>query len=135
MKTNKTMVAMLMGITLFSFVATTQAQYTATGADGITASPKARELIDRQTGVSTAPAAPAKAMACAQCKDEYVTRTDLTARGVNKPTVTAVRHLCGGCETSWVVTGSGKTQKSTAVHSCTAGETSGASCCAAKTAS
>src|SRR5689334_9024257 len=57
-----------------------------------------------------------KPMSCAKCKDEYVTRTDWTARGVSKPATVAIRHLCKACGNEWVVSGHGKAKTTTALH-------------------
>jgi hypothetical protein len=70
-----------------------------------------------------------KPMSCAKCKDEYVTRTDWTARGANKPTVTVANHLCGGCGNEWVVSGHGKAKTSTAAHTCTSCGAASLACC------
>jgi hypothetical protein len=134
MKTNsKIMVAVLSAFAAFSFATATQAQYRATGGDGITASPKLREILDNRA--VTPPVAAVKApMACALCKDEFVTRTDTTARGAIKPTVTVAKHLCNSCETRTVVKGQGKAQTTSSTQSCRAGETAGPACCAPRTA-
>lgn len=123
-----TVTAILMGIALTAFAAPVQAQYRATGDDGITASPKHREVLDARKAAVAAPKA-VKKMACASCKDEVVTRVDYTARGVNKPTITAVKHLCDGCETSLKVVGHGKAAKSVATHSCSKSNDGKADCC------
>ena len=43
--TNKTLIAALAGIVLFSFASPVQAQYNAVGDDGICASPKVRQML------------------------------------------------------------------------------------------
>jgi predicted RNA-binding Zn-ribbon protein involved in translation (DUF1610 family) len=68
-------------------------------------------------------------MSCAMCKDEYVTRTDSTARGANKPAITVASHLCGGCGNEWVVSGHGKAKTSTSVHKCTSCGAESMACC------
>jgi hypothetical protein len=68
-------------------------------------------------------------MPCGMCKDEYVTRTDSTARGANKPAITVATHLCGGCGNEWVVSGHGKAKITTAVHTCTSCGAESLACC------
>jgi hypothetical protein len=68
-------------------------------------------------------------MSCGRCKNEYVTRTDWTARGANKPTITVASHLCGGCGNEWVVSGHGKAKISTAAHTCTSCGAESLACC------
>jgi hypothetical protein len=68
-------------------------------------------------------------MSCSKCKDEYVRHVDYTARGVNKPTVVIVRHLCDGCGNEWVTAGHGKAKTTTAVHVCSGCGAEGAACC------
>jgi hypothetical protein len=70
-----------------------------------------------------------KPMSCAKCRDQYVSRADGTARGANKPAVTVAKHLCAGCENTWVVSGHGKAKASTAVHTCTSCGAESLACC------
>ena len=130
MKTNKALIALLTSIALFSITAAANAQYKATGTDGVTASPKLREMINSRAGLAAVPAAPAEAMSCSSCKDEYTTRTDATARGAFKPTVRVVTHLCAGCETTVKTIGVGKASTSVATHKCNTGPANDANCCA-----
>ncbi len=74
-------------------------------------------------------------MPCAKCKDEYVTRTDWTARGANKPTITLASHLCRGCGNEWVVSGHGKAKTSTAAHTCTSCGAESLACCSSSKSS
>jgi len=76
-----------------------------------------------------------KPMSCAKCKDEYITRTDSTARGVYKPTAITVRHLCEACGNDWVVSGHGKAKTSTAIHKCTSCGADSLACCNTKAGS
>ena len=70
--TNKTLIAALAGIAMFAFTSSVLAQYKPTGDDGITASPKARALLDeRKARLNTAVAAVAS-MPCPKCKDVWV---------------------------------------------------------------
>ncbi len=73
-----------------------------------------------------------KPMSCGKCKDEYVTRTDWTARGVNKPAAITARHLCEACGNEWVVAGHGKAKTSTALHKCTSCGVESLACCNTK---
>jgi hypothetical protein len=97
MKTNTSdKIARLAGFTLSiallaGAIATAVAGETSTGKGGATL------LLKPQAFVS----APARtAMSCPTCKDEYVTRKDLSARGATKPVQLIERHLCPGCETT-----------------------------------
>jgi len=126
MKTYKTLMAGLTGMALL--VGAAQAQYQATGNDGITASPKAREAIDKRAGTSARTAAPMN-HACATCKDEFVTRVDASAKGAVKPTVLVAKHLCAGCETAVTTQGQSKASREVITHKCSSG---GTACCAAK---
>jgi hypothetical protein len=129
--TSKTIIAAFAGMALFFGAA--QAQYTATGNDGITASPKLRELINSRTGSSAPSVMPAGAKhACAMCKYEVVTRVDSTARGAVKPTITVAKHLCPGCETTISTAGTGKASRDVVTHKCSAGGAESATCCALK---
>jgi hypothetical protein len=133
MKTTTTMMAAIVSMALFAGAA--YAQYRTTADDGITASPKLRERIAAGAGISTQAAAPA-AHRCAMCKDEYTTRVDQTAKGVVKPAVLFVKHLCPGCETTISVQGQGKATQNVVAHKCAAESASccpaGNACCAEK---
>ena len=125
MKTTKTLIAATLGLALFAGAA--YAQFKATGDDGITASPKLREMLTAQSGIPSQPAlAP---HGCATCKDEYTTRVDATAKGLVKPTVLTSKHLCPTCKTTASVQGQGKAAQNVAEHKCTA---EAAACCAPK---
>jgi|SRR6185437_241211 len=122
MKTTTTLIAAIAGMALFAGAA--YAQYKATGDDGITASPKLREMITAST-ISAQPAAAEHN--CTMCKDQYTSRVDQTAKGVIKPTVLVAKHLCPGCETTVSLRGQGKAAQNLVTHTCTA---KSASCCA-----
>src|SRR5690348_1385520 len=120
MKTNRNLAAVLTGIALLSFVGTTQAQYKATGDDGITAAPKVRQLLDeRRAAAAVAAAADHKEMACPKCKDKITGRVDYTARGATRPVVQVTTHLCDGCGVERIVAGVGKTRTEIVAHKCT----------------
>src|SRR5215472_14966414 len=84
-------------ILLAGTIAGAVAANTTTGKGGAT------QLMNVPAQTSTA----ARAMSCPQCKDQYVTRQDLSARGAIKPTVVIQRHLCPGCSTTLTTAGSG----------------------------
>lgn len=69
-------------------------------------------------------------MSCAKCKDEYSKRVDWSARGINKPSVLVVKHLCAGCETTVATVGHGKAKRDVATHKCTSCGAAESSCCA-----
>jgi len=122
--TRKTSLALFIGVALFSFLSA-QAQYVATGDDGITASPKVRQALSAQA--QPASIAGKTEMSCPQCKDQLVPSSDVTLRGAHRSPVLVAKHLCGACTTRMQVTGTGKAATTTATHSCSAG--SKASCC------
>ena len=70
-----------------------------------------------------------KPMSCGNCKDEYVSRVDLSARGAHKPTIRVAKHLCGSCANEWVVTGHGKAKRDVATHKCTSCDAESVACC------
>lgn len=61
--TNKTLIAALAGIVLFSFASPVQAQYNAVGDDGICASPKFRQMLTENKS---------RAIAADQSKDMFL---------------------------------------------------------------
>jgi len=61
--TNKTLIAALAGIALFSFASPVQAQYNAVGDDGICASPKVRQMLTENKS---------RAIAADQSKDMFL---------------------------------------------------------------
>lgn len=130
MKTT-TIIAALTGIALFSFAGPVQAQYKTTGEDGITASPKHRQVLDEYNKTHQILPGPAEIqkMSCPKCKDRVTTRTDYTARGANKPVIQVVTHLCSGCGTEWKTTGHGRAKQSVATHTCTGCGAENMACC------
>ncbi len=88
-------------------------------ADGITAPPKTQELLNsyNRTPAVASPAA-MSTMKCGMCRNELTTRTDYTARGATKPTVTVATHACNMCDTQLKTIGVGKAAKTIAVHAC-----------------
>jgi len=67
-----------------------------------------------------------KPMACANCKDRFISVPDTDTRGAgaralvttDAPTRIIVKHLCGSCANKWVVKGHGKAKTSVPVHNC-----------------
>ena len=132
-KGNNTM-ARLTGITvgmaLFAVIGAANAQFKPAVDDGIAASPKLRQQLDERSAWRNTATAPVASMSCPKCKDEYSTRTDLTARGANKPTVVVARHLCGGCDTTIAVGGGhGKTKYDVVTHTCNSCGAASLACC------
>ncbi len=68
-------------------------------------------------------------MSCPTCKDQYVIRRDVTARGVKPTTQILQRHLCGGCDTRLTTVGAGKARQAVPVHNCTMNTGSDFACC------
>ena len=126
-----TIIAALAGVALFSLAGSAQAQYKATGDDGITASPKHQQFLDEYKKNHSPAPAPAEIaqMPCPKCKDKVTTRVDYTARGANKPVIRVVTHRCPGCGTDWIVTGHGKAKQSVATHKCTSCGAETVACC------
>jgi len=89
-------------------------------AQGTAASPKLRESLGNfyQHHAVIAVPVEAQAMNCPMCKDELMTRTDYTARGAIKPTVTVATHACKMCGTQLKTVGVGKSAKTIAIHGC-----------------
>ncbi len=81
----------------------------------------AQLLIANSAPTVTVAAAAAQPMACPQCKDEFTSRVDTTARGAIKPVVTVQKHLCGTCKTSLKTAGVGKNATQVAIHTCSMG--------------
>ena len=128
--------ARLTGITvaialLTGIAGSVQAQYRAIGDDGITASPKTRQLLDDYKRNHTPAAAPVDIpqMACPKCKDKVAKKIDWTARGANKSTILVATHLCDGCGTEWNVVGHGKAKVAVAAHKCTGCGAESLACC------
>ena len=115
---------------LFIIAGPAFAQYQPTGADGITASPKLRQVLDERHRNEAIPVQPEVAkMACPKCTDSVTMRVDYTARGANKPTVPIVTHGCTGCENTIATTGIGKAATTVAIHKCTGCGAENLACC------
>jgi len=138
---NKT--ARLTGITIAvaMFAGLAQAQYKPTGDDGITASPRLRQMLNERNRVPATQPAPSdyKPMSCAKCKDVWVSSVDSFAKPAKvmmsgfKPTVTTAKHLCNGCDTRITVTGLSKaTRRNVALHKCSSCGAETLACCNTK---
>ena len=118
-------------IALLLFAATAMGQYKPTGDDGITASPKVRQMLNERKPASPGVAVRSDSgtMPCAKCKDEYVKRIDWAARGATKPAILVVKHLCDSCETTFSVEGVGKAKHDVATHKCSTYGAENLACC------
>ena len=136
MKTKtSTGVAVLAGIVLFAIASPAQVRYTATGDDGITASPKVRAQLNEHATRSATVATTAPEMACPKCKNESIARPVRNAKGAQflaaggVPTEKITRHLCPSCETTITVAGTGKAKHDVAVHKCVSCGAEYLACC------
>lgn len=131
MKKTNMLIAVMAGIALSMFASSAFAQYKATGDDGITASPKARQFLDEYNRNHSPAPAPAEVaqMPCPKCNDQVTQQVDETARGANKPIKTISTHLCDGCGTDWKVYGVGRTKHFVAIHKCTSCGSENFACC------
>jgi hypothetical protein len=118
-------------IALFLFAVPAIGQYKPTGDDGITASPKVRQMLNERKLASPGVVARSNSdtMPCAKCKDEYVKRTDWAARGATKPAILVVKHLCDSCETTFLVAGVGKGKHDVAARKCSSYGVENLACC------
>jgi hypothetical protein len=104
---------------LLGFSGSATAGYNATGADGITASPKVRQLLtEQQRSDSKSGTLASNPMQCPMCQNKVTTRIDNSARGAAKPVIQVVKHLCNACGTNWKVAGVGKNRAAVASHTC-----------------
>ena len=133
--TNKTLIAALAGIALFSFASPAQAQYKTVGDDGIAASPKVRSMMMKPI-TSPADVAGLKdgdmvAMACSKCKTIMVTHVN-TEKGHIKTATTVPADMCPGCEQKFTVVGEGKEKHNVVTHVCKKCGSTDAFCCVMK---
>ena len=125
-------------IATFAAAFSADAQYTPTGDDGITASPRLRQQLNDRSARSAPVIAAMPSMSCPKCKDAWVTLTDTTSKGagaraiVGQATTRVARHLCDGCATDWTVLGTGKGTRTVAAHKCTGCGAENLACCAPK---
>lgn len=110
------------------------AQYSPTGKDGITASPRLRKQLDEGRTRFTN-AATRSPMACEKCKDTWVSQKVTETKGVGSRVMTGdsikrvSKHLCDGCQTDWKVVGSGKSKHLASTHTCSERGSSNMACC------
>lgn len=134
--TRLSLTATIVALAALTMVSRADPQYTPTGNDGITASPKVRaQLADRAARPSLN--STATVMACAKCQDAFVSMADTDAKGLGARTLLAkgpatkiaAKHLCEGCATTITVTGNGKAKHDVVTHTCGAGTLA---CCGGK---
>ena len=130
---------LVIALALFAGVAgEVKAQYKAVGDDGIAASPRLRQMLNDRKGSAATVSPTVASMPCPKCKDVWVTSVDSFAKPAKvmmsgfKPTVSTVKHLCAGCETSIVRKGHGKQGKDEIVHVCRDGGAESLACCTTK---
>jgi hypothetical protein len=120
----------------FAAVVPASGQYKPTGADGITASPKARAQLNERKAPTTLVSATAPAMGCPKCKDAWVAQADPSAKGgrvlMGQTTKLVARHLCEGCGADITTTGVGKSKQAVAAHNCTGCGSENLACCGPK---
>ena len=136
--TNKTLLAALASIALFSFASPAQAQFKPAGDDGIAASPKVRSMMMKPI-TSPADVAGLKdgdmvAMACPKCKTIMVTHVN-TQKGHIKTATTVPEDVCPGCEQKFTVVGEGKDKHNVITHVCKKCGSTDAFCCVMRTGS
>ena len=125
-------------IATLAAVAPANAQYRATGDDGITASPKARAQLDERRARSASAVTAETAMSCTKCQDIWVAQADTNSKGsgsralLGQATRLVVKHKCDGCGTEWSVAGTGKTKQAVATHKCTGCGAENLACCSGK---
>ncbi len=128
MKTTKhILTATLAGIALLSFVG----QMTASDTSGIAASPRVLQQISERPNAFTVAVTSSDTMPCSKCDNQYVTRTDPSARGAVKLTK-VVQHTCPACQTTLTAQGQGKARQQAATHTCTAVASDTMPCCGMK---
>jgi hypothetical protein len=132
---NKTPLAALLAIALFSFAGPAQAQYKPVGDDGIAASPKVRSMmmkpITSPEDVAGLKDGDMVAMACPKCKTVMVTHVN-TQKGHIKTATTGPADICPGCEQKFTVVGEGKAKHNVVTHMCKKCGSTDAFCCVMK---
>ena len=114
------------------------AQYKPTGDDGITASPRLRAQLNERAARPANLVAAEPAMACAKCKDAWVTQADNSPKGLGARTLMGApgklvaSHLCLGCGADMAVTGTGKAKQTVASHKCSSCGAADLACCSTK---
>jgi hypothetical protein len=122
-------------VAILMTAALANAQYRATGDDGITASPKLRAQLNERRTSATPASTTLVTMACAKCKDGWVAVGDTASKGsgartlIGQTTRLIAKHLCDGCGAEWNVAGTGKGKQAVASHKCTACGAENLACC------
>ena len=134
MKTNL-LCAIITAVAALTFASAAYGGYNPVGADGITASPRLRQMLnERPASVGTATvAAPAKT--CPKCADVRTVKVSPQAKGSEMMMgvkQVSYRHACIGCDTKLNVVGEGKAKHQVATHNCTAKIANNLDCCASK---
>jgi hypothetical protein len=124
-------------IAAFAFTSSANAQYKPTGDDGITASPKVRQVLnERKASLASAKTVALPAMSCPKCADVRTVQRNPQAKGGQILAGTAnqvvFKHTCTACDVKWTVVGGGKGKHSVATHTCTADVPNNLTCCASK---
>ena len=134
MKTNL-LCTITTAVAALAFATAAYGGYTPVGADGITASPRLRQMLnERPASVGTAAAA-APTMTCPKCADVPTVKVSPQAKGseiMMGVKQVSYRHACNACETKFNVVGKGKTKHLFATHNCTAKIANNLDCCALK---
>ena len=136
MKTNRSPKIALAAVALavVAFAGTASAQYKPVGDDGITASPKVRQMLNERKAAARPAIATAPAMTCPKCADVLTTSVNAQAKGGQVLAGTAAqkvaKHTCTTCETKFTVVGEGKAKHTVATHKCAADVPTPATCCA-----
>jgi hypothetical protein len=134
MKTIRTPLMIATALVAITVTTAVNAQYKPAGNDGISASPKVRQMLNERKA-SPAPAVTVTpAMACAKCAEVFTTEVNRQAKGaqilVGTATQKVAKHTCTACETRFALVGEGKAKHTVAIHTCGADVLKPATCCA-----
>ncbi len=130
MKTNRFL--SLAAVAALTLTASAYAQYQSAD-DGITASPKVRQMLNERK--ASAPARASAAMACEKCQEVRSAKMSPQAKGAEimmGSKQVSYMHGCPACDTQTSVAGEGKSKHQVATHRCTMQAPSVPGCCDAK---
>ena len=134
MKTNL-LCTITTAVAALTFATAAYGGYTPVGADGITASPRLRQMLNERSASLGTTKAAAPAMTCPKCADVRTAKVSPQAKGseimMGVKQVT-YKHACLGCDTKLSVVGEGKAKHQVAAHKCTAETPANLACCATK---
>ena len=134
MKTNL-LCAITTAVAALTIASAAYGGYNPVGADGITAAPRLRQMLnERPASVNTA-AAVAPAMTCPKCAEVRTVKVSPQAKGseiMMGVKQVSYRHACVDCVTKLTVVGEGKAKHLVATHNCTAKIANNLDCCASK---